>query len=406
MTAECLIICIAMWVICATRSFEGMRYGDAQRQWGAAVSLEITSYDDAPDVVHRQLKGPFDLWAGEWWRMPVSAFHHGDLVHLLLNCSAAWMLGRRLEQRWGSLRYALFLVPAIVIPMVAETISGNAAVGFSGAICAMLGALMVLQPQDPQADDLPQEVILFSLGFILMGIPFNALELAPIRVANTAHFTGLAYGGLAAWSCCGPASRFLIVRAAFVVSHVLVLPAIWLATHPIMNGRYLWYLADRDQRVEPDKREALLKLAVEADPSLTALWLRLADYRLAEGKTQAAWTVIMEGLLQNPTDTDLFDAARAVWRRFPQGAERETAEAELKRVFGDQADAWSRQIRNTRLVAKGPRKSEPRTPELDPKEFPLNQSIDLQWEPKPRVEPKPPVLDPDQPNSASEGTTL
>jgi membrane associated rhomboid family serine protease len=67
-----------------------MRYGDAQRQWGAAVSLEITSYDDAPDMVHRQLKGPFDLWAGEWWRMPVSAFHHGDLVHLLLNCSAAW----------------------------------------------------------------------------------------------------------------------------------------------------------------------------------------------------------------------------------------------------------------------------------------------------------------------------
>ena len=395
-----------MWVICATRSFEGMRYGDAQRQWGAAVSLAYSSYDNAPDAVRRQLKGPFDLWSGEWWRIPVSAFHHGDLVHLLLNCSAAWMLGRRLEQRWGSLRYGLFLGPAIIIPMVAETLTGNMAVGFSGAICAMLGALIVLQPQDPRPDDLQQEVIFFSLGFILLGIPFNAIDITSTQVANTAHFTGLAYGGLAAWACCGPASRFVMVRVAFVAAHLLIVPATWLATHPIMNGRYLWYLADRDQRMPQQEREALLELAVRTDPSLTAIWLRLADSRLAEGNNQAAWGVIVAGLLHNPTDSDLFEAARVIWRRLPQGPERETAEAELKRIFGDQADVWSKQIRNTPLIAKGPRRSDlAKEPVLNPKDFPLDQSIDLHWEPK-RIEQKPPVLDPDQPESASEGTTL
>lgn len=383
-----------------------MRYGDAQRLWGAAVSLGYPNSDGTADVVRRQWKGPFDLWDGEWWRIPVSAFHHGDLVHLLLNCSAAWMLGRRLEQRWGSLRYALFLGPAIMISMVAETISGNSAIGFSGAICAILGALIVVQPQDPRPDDVQQEVIVFSLGFILLGIPFNAMELSSIQVANTAHFTGLAYGGLTAWACCGSASRSVLVRVAFYASHLLILPATWLATHPLTNGRYLWYLADRDLNISPQQREALLELAVRTDPSLTAIWLRRADSRLAEGNIQAAWSIIVTGLMHNPTDADLFEAARALWRRVPQGPERDVAEGELKRVFGDQAEIWSKQIRNPRLIANASNREElEKEPELNPKDFPLDQSIDLHWEPK-RIEPKPPVLDPDQPESASEGTTL
>lgn len=395
-----------MWVICMSRTFDGIRYADAQQQWGAAVILEFSDHEDSANLTHRQLKGPFDIWKGEWWRIPVSAFHHGGVVHLLLNCAAAWILGRRLEQRWGSLRYAIFLGPAILIPMLAEFMTGKAAVGFSGAICAMLGALMILQADDPREDDVEPEIIFMSMAFIVMGIASSYLELSPLRIANTAHVSGLVYGWIAAWCVSGSASRYRFARVAFYGAHLLLLPTVWMATHPVQDGRYLWYLADRDSRTPPQGRERLLKMALDVDPSLTAIWLRLADSRLAEKNPQAAWTVILEGLSKNPTDVDLFDAARAVWRRFPQGTERDIAEDELKRVFGDQADAWSRQIRNTRLVAKATRspqelKSEP----LDPRDFPLNKPIDLEWRPK-VMDPRTPVINPDQPDSAGEGATL
>jgi hypothetical protein len=311
-----------------------------------------------------------------------------------------------LEQRWGSLRYTLFLGPAILIPMLAEFMTGKAAVGFSGAICAMLGALMILQVEDPREDDVEQEVIFMSMAFIVLGVASSYLELSPLRIANTAHVSGLVYGWIAAWCVSGSASRYAFARIAFYGAHLLIVPAVWMATHPVQDGRYLWYLADRDPRTPPKARESLLKAAVKVDPTLTAIWLRLADARLAEGNPQGAWTVLLEGLSKNPTDLDLFDAARAVWRRFRQGAERQTAEDELKRVFGDQADAWSRQIRNTRMVAKStPSPSESKSETLNPRDFPLDKPIDLEWRPK-VIEPKTPVIDPDQPGSAGEGSTL
>ena len=407
-TAECLIVCTALYVICVARTFEEIPYRDAQRHWGAALILQpVPAREGQIEPIHRQLHGPFDVWDGQWWRIFVNGFHHVNVWHLLVNFSSAWILGRRLERRWGSLLYALFLLPAVFVPSLTELLLGNAGVGFSGAICAMLGALMVLQQVHPRDDDLPNEVIHITLGLILLGIPATALEIIPI--GNAAHFSGLIYGWVTAWSFCGTGSRVRLVRAGFVAAHLLLVPAVWVVMHPLHNGRYLWYLADRDPRVAPPEREPLLKQAVQVDPSLTGLWLRLASYRMAERNLSAAWNALIEGLSHDPSDADLFEAARSVWRRLPHGPQREAAETELKRVFGDRATVWLQQIRNTRLasVKSATDKSvKPSAPELDPRDFPLDRPLDLHWEPKRLEQEPPPQVDPNRPDSAAEGTVL
>lgn len=407
-TAECLIICTALFVICQARTFEGMRFLDAQRQWGSMGMLQINPRpDQPPEALHRQLRGPFDLWDGEWWRIPVSSFHHGNLLHLLMNCGSGWVLGKRLERRWGSLRFALFLVPAVTIPMLAEALAGEMAVGFSGALCAMLGALIYMQQISvEQEDDLSDEAILITLGTLLLMIPATMLDL--IRIGNIAHVTGVLYGWAAAWCMCGPWSNRLI-RSGFVLSHLAVIPAFWVVTNPIHSGTYLWYVAERDHRSTPARHEQLLKMALQTDPSLTGIWLRLAEYRHAEGKLQDSWALLIEGLSNNPADTDLFEAARRLWRRLPNGPARESAEAELRKVFGDRAAVWLEQIRNTGLVSTrriGPGSAKPSEPEVDPKQFPLDVPFDLHWEPKRPAPNVPQQIDPDAPDNAVEGRAL
>jgi membrane associated rhomboid family serine protease len=57
----------------------------------------------------------FELWDGAWWTVLTTALHHGDVVHLLCNTLGLWWLGRLLETRMGSWRYALFCLSATAV---------------------------------------------------------------------------------------------------------------------------------------------------------------------------------------------------------------------------------------------------------------------------------------------------
>lgn len=342
--------------------------------------------------------GPIDLWTGQWWRIPVSALHHADLAHVLVNCVLAWSVGAWLEQRWGSIRFALFLVPATFVPMLAELATGSVVIGFSGTVCAIFGAVIALQQIEPRPDDFSDESIQLALGLLLLGIPLAAL--GALDVANTAHVTGIVYGWFTAWVLCGPFPRTTLIRLCFAAAHLILVPVLWLTTHPIGSGRYLWYLAERSPH-----REKLLKVAVDTDPGLGGAWLRLADLRAADGQPLAAWTIVLRGLTFNPTDAGLIEEARRLWLRLKPGQERELAEAELDRVFGKQATPWSDAIRNRRAAP------EPAAPvsleiKLDPKLFPLDRPIELEWEPRAFGNEPGPRHEPERPDSAGEGTVL
>ncbi|GAA3443217.1 rhomboid family intramembrane serine protease [Planomonospora venezuelensis] len=90
-------------------------------------------------------------YRGEWWRLVTGAFLHMPLgsggfalTHILFNMWALYALGPELERRLGSVRFlALYLLSAIG-GSVAIYLFGLVAVGASGAIYGMFGALFVV----------------------------------------------------------------------------------------------------------------------------------------------------------------------------------------------------------------------------------------------------------------------
>ena len=404
-TTECLFICSALFAACLAQSWEGQHFRDVQREWGANTTLQIFAVKgDRREAVDAELNGPFDLWDGEWWRIPISAFHHADIGHLLINCLSMWTLGKRLERHWGSLRFGLFLLPTIPIPLLAEAVLGHAAIGFSGVICAMLGALIALKQFD---DDniLPDQAVQFGLVFLVLCIWATAFDLA--KVANVAHFVGLGYGWFATWVLFGPFRSATLIRLLFVLAHIGLLPATWYAQQPFGNGRYHWYAADH--LVNPVSRTKTLKFAVFCDPSLSGVWLRLASGELAEGDLPAAWNSVLTGLKHNPTHTKLLESARSLWRQIPSGESRQIAEQQLISVFGTRGHDWLIQIRETALASALPAESDADARSLpadQPPAFRLDQKIDLDWQPR-AVEPNRTLPnDPAAPGSAAEGVTL
>ncbi len=404
-TAECLIICTALFVVCTASSFEGMRFGDAQREWGAVTNLQVFAIrGDRREPVDPDLNGPFDLWEGGWWRIPVSAFHHTDVAHLLLNCVSAWALGTRLERKWGSIRFAIFLLPALFVPLLAEVVLGHSPVGLSGAICAMLGALIALKQFDDD-DILPDQAVQFGLAFLVLCVWATMLDV--IRIANVAHFVGLGYGWFATWAMCGPFRSRDAIRTMFVLAHIGLYPLTLYSVQPIGNGRYHWYMADRHP--DPRLKTKMLRFAVQCDPSLSGVWLRLAKGELIQGDVLAAWETLLEGLSHNPTRRELLEEVRRVWRRIPPGNERTQADLALKRVFGERSSGWLIQIKQTALVSATPEADEMDEPpgdNDDSRHFSLDQKIDLDWQPDVAQPAAPRPVDPQAPGSAAEGTAL
>ncbi|GAA3079274.1 rhomboid family intramembrane serine protease [Streptosporangium carneum] len=88
---------------------------------------------------------------GEWWRLITGAFLHAPLsggawaiTHIVFNMWALYAIGPELERRLGSVRFlALYLLSALG-GSVAVYLFGIAAVGASGAIYGMFGALFVV----------------------------------------------------------------------------------------------------------------------------------------------------------------------------------------------------------------------------------------------------------------------
>ncbi|MCH1497486.1 MAG: rhomboid family intramembrane serine protease, partial [Akkermansiaceae bacterium] len=85
--------------------------------------------------------------AGENWRLFTAVFLHGNLIHFILNMSALWYLGRRIEilARWPHLAAAFFLS---IIGAGCATVSwlpNQTSVGVSGVVCGLLGFLLVFE---------------------------------------------------------------------------------------------------------------------------------------------------------------------------------------------------------------------------------------------------------------------
>lgn len=132
---------------------------------------------------------------GEWWRLITGAFLHQPLsggsfalTHILFNMWALYAIGPELERRLGHARFlALYMLSALG-GSVAIYLFGSVAVGASGAIFGMFGALFVLAKK-----------LGFDVRGVLWLIGINAvLTVVVPNISWQGHLGGLIAGGLVA----------------------------------------------------------------------------------------------------------------------------------------------------------------------------------------------------------------
>jgi membrane associated rhomboid family serine protease len=145
-----------------------------------------------------------DLIASQPWRLITSAFLHANPIHILFNLYALYIFGPVLERFLGRVRYlALYLVGAlggsvgVVLVWQLALVTNNASatwldgllrpastLGASGAVFALMGALLVLRKSiGLQLNQILIVVVInLAFGFFVRGIAWQA------------HLGGLAVG--------------------------------------------------------------------------------------------------------------------------------------------------------------------------------------------------------------------
>lgn len=82
--------------------------------------------------------------SGEWWRIVTPIFLHGGLLHFVFNSMALVQLGPLVEEEYGTERLAAIYVLCGVAGSASSQLINHAhTVGASGALCGLLGLLLV-----------------------------------------------------------------------------------------------------------------------------------------------------------------------------------------------------------------------------------------------------------------------
>jgi membrane associated rhomboid family serine protease len=218
----------ALYLAVSSYAYSSPEHGEeAKRVFGASSQL-IVLEPTRPSGVYEQiphLVGPFDLWNGQWWRVPISGLHHGGLIHLVLNCVAIGFMGYLLEPRMRRSTYFLFFLTATTVSLLPEYLLEKSAVGLSGAAYGMFGLLLVLRRRDPRVAEV------FHDGFVRAGLVwlFVCVFLTAAKIlaiANFAHFVGCGYGLAAGRILFGETSASRRYQVAFYGAHLLIVPAL------------------------------------------------------------------------------------------------------------------------------------------------------------------------------------
>lgn len=132
--------------------------------------------------------------SGEYYRLLTGTFLHGNIIHLLCNMYALYILGSQLESFVGKIKFLIiYLFSALTGSLLSLVFLNNGvSIGASGAIFGLAGALIyfglhyrVYLGSVVKTNLIPIIILNLSLGFVMKGID------------NWAHIGGL-IGGLLA----------------------------------------------------------------------------------------------------------------------------------------------------------------------------------------------------------------
>ncbi|MBI4014666.1 MAG: rhomboid family intramembrane serine protease [Candidatus Aenigmarchaeota archaeon] len=129
----------------------------------------------------------------EPWRLVTSMFLHGDVTHIGYNMFALFLFGSILERELGRFYIPFYFIAGIVSGIVAVPFYA-AALGASGAVYGVMGALASIRPK----------LIVFVMGvpMPMIAAAFVWLALDTVGffssdgIANAAHIGGLLFGAV------------------------------------------------------------------------------------------------------------------------------------------------------------------------------------------------------------------
>ena len=82
---------------------------------------------------------------GEYWRLLSAMFLHADLMHLIFNMMALYILGKDIERFFGKKKFlAIYFLSGLVGSAASYLLVENISVGASGAIFGLMGANLFL----------------------------------------------------------------------------------------------------------------------------------------------------------------------------------------------------------------------------------------------------------------------
>lgn len=285
--------------------------------------------------------GPIDLWDGQLWRVPISAFHHGSLLHLLMNGCAMLFMGKIIEPRLGRLRTLLFYLIAATVTGIVPNLLGVFGVGLSGVAYAQVGLLIVWRDRDEVvAEKLPYSIVVLA-GLWLVGCQIVTYA-DIISIDNPAHYSGLVYGWLFGQAYFS-AEKSPLPRFLFVVGHVLLIPAFWFTMNPFWSGHWHWYRS-MGADLTFEQRFERLQVAVLYDPSLAGAWNELTVEMLRLHDESAALRVALEGLRHNPDNSELLDKIVRIWADALYTSRPLDAKQLIAQTFEADAERWENKI--------------------------------------------------------------
>lgn len=156
---------------------------------------------------------------GEYWRLLTGGFLHGSLIHIGFNMYLLWLLGRPLEQAFGSVKYLLMYFGSLFGGSAAVMFFnwGTPTLGASGAVLGLAGAMGAIYAA--RGFDVRQSPA-FGLVMINLFLPL----LIP-RISFWGHFGGVAAGALVAFTLVWLPERKYIPSSAAVPLTVVVVAA-------------------------------------------------------------------------------------------------------------------------------------------------------------------------------------